>query len=297
MNKKILLDQLLNRPTSSKKQEIQDILNTPTKKTVKEDSSDPNPERNMNSHHLRNLRFDDIKSAFKTFKGERNTNVTQWINNFEEQATLFELTEIQKFIFAKRIIEGQAKLFLEYESKATTWDGLANELKEEFGEQINSALIHQQLSERKKKTNETSIEYFYDMLSLGTKGNVDHSAIITYTIDGLPGPTITKNFMYEAKSIKEFKLKLQTFDLIQPKLGRYNNKKQNETYEEMKEKDTTIEEDRCKNCGNKFHDSESCPDKKKGPKCFKCNTYGHLSRFCTNLITITNKNEETEQGD
>lgn len=56
-------------------------------------------------------------------------------------------------------MEGQAKLFLEYESNATTWSALKDELVDEYGKELNSAMIHKQLSERKKKSNETSIEY------------------------------------------------------------------------------------------------------------------------------------------
>lgn len=58
-----------------------------------------------------NLRFDDIKSAFKKLKGDRKSNVKEWIEHFEEQTTIFQPTEMQKFVFSKRVMEGQAKLF------------------------------------------------------------------------------------------------------------------------------------------------------------------------------------------
>lgn len=66
------------------------------------------------------LRFDDLKSAFKTFKGDKKSIIKKWIQHFEEKATIFQLSEIQNLVFAKRVLRGQAKLFLEYESKATT---------------------------------------------------------------------------------------------------------------------------------------------------------------------------------
>lgn len=106
-------------------------------------------------------------------------------------------------------MEGPAKLFLEYESKAKTWKELADELDDECGSSVNSALIHQQLSKRNKKQNESILEYIYEMLSLGKKGNVDQEAIITYTIEGLLGSAAIKNCMYEANTIKAFKLKME----------------------------------------------------------------------------------------
>lgn len=280
MNKKDQLDNLLGRPpkptdqiqsTSSNQSQIQEEI-----QVIEQ------PSRSYSNPPFQNLRFDDIKSAFKTFKGDKKHNIHQWIIHFEEQATVFQLSEIQKFIFAKRVLEGAAKLFVEYESKATTWNILKAELEEEFGEQLNSATIHHQLSERKKKSKETFIEYFYEMLAIGSRGNVEHKAIITYTIDGLPGSTATKNFMYDARTIKDFKQKLETFELMQPKMtNQPKNIKNNDYQGKRDDKSKNDDEQRCRNCGDKSHNSNSCPNKDKGPKCFKCNSYGHLSRFCT----------------
>lgn len=130
------------------------------------------------------------------------------------------------------------------------------------------------------------------MLSIGSKGNVDRTAIITYTIDGLPGSPTTKNFMYEAKTIKEFKVKLETFDLMQPKFARdqpSKSTKVHETHEKTKERTKWPEQTRCKNCGSKTHNSDSCPDKGKGPKCFSCNDFGHLSRSCSSPKKLDTK--------
>lgn len=52
------------------------------------------------------------------------------------------------------------------------------------------------------------------MLSLATHTNIDKAAIITYTIDGLPGSIESKSFMYEATTISVFKKKLQAHDSI-----------------------------------------------------------------------------------
>lgn len=161
---------------------------------------------NQHNHHQNtpimtnttmNLRFDDIKSTFKQFRGDQKSCIHQWIQHFDEQSTIFQLSNMQKFIFAKRVMENRAKLFLEYESKATTWPTLKHELIEEFGAELNAATIHQQLSEKKKKPNETSIEYLYEMLAIATTAKIQQKAIITYIIDGLPGSTTSKNFMYE----------------------------------------------------------------------------------------------------
>lgn len=177
---------------------------------------------------------------------------------------MFHLDEIQKFIFAKRVIEGSAKLFIEYENKATTWNTLKAELKAEFGSSLNSALVHQQLAMRKKKNTETSTEYLYEMLSIGSSGNVDHAAIITYTIDGLPGSPATKIFYVRSQNDQRFQAETSNIDLIQPKFTPQQsnkNTKSNEQQEKSKEKSKIQGTSRCKNCGSKLHNAESCPNK------------------------------------
>lgn len=51
------------------------------------------------------------------------------------------------------------------------------------------------------------------MLSIATLTDIDIPAIITYTVNGLPGSTSMKSFMYEAEHLKEFKKKLLSYDI------------------------------------------------------------------------------------
>lgn len=248
--------------------------------------NDPNPATSLG------LKFDDIVGAFKHFSGDNRQNVRAWIANFEQQCNEFGFTQIQTFIIAKRMMKDNAKLFVEFESSACNWQKLKRELIEEFGKAINSSLIHQKLKERKKRTNESTIAYLYEMLSIAALGDVDVSATITYTIDGLPGSADSKNFMYEATTLGNFKAKLAVYEILQ---GR--------NFEtETKKSTTTI---RCFNCGSKSHDKTACPYKEKGARCFKCDAFGHVSSSCPKTEALTNKRiniiqpfgEEEEEDD
>lgn len=113
------------------------------------------------------------------------------------------------------------------------------------------------------------------MLSIAKSGDVDEAATITYTINGLPGTTQIKNFMYEAKTIPDFKTKIMTYEIMM------KNERESKEVQQSKTEDL-----RCINCGIKGHLPECCPTKEKGRKCFKCNAFGHISASCPSSKTI-----------
>lgn len=115
---------------------------------------------------------------------------------------------------------------------------------------------------RKKKTSESYLEYLYEILALGAQDNIDIPAIITHTINGLPGPIHTKAFLYDSSTLKDFKKKLCAFELNQNQ-NQSSFRKNDENFEKKPTENSRIV--RCRNCGSKFHQTDSCFQKDKGP--------------------------------
>lgn len=107
---------------------------------------------------------------------------------------------------------GTAQLFMKYESQARTFYDFASELQTEFGNKQNSAVTHEKPRNRRKRRNETMTEYLFSMLALAAEGDVDLQAVLTYTVQGFPGPSSAKFFMLEAENLREFKKKLAAYD-------------------------------------------------------------------------------------
>lgn len=234
------------------------------------------------------IRFDDIKSCFTKFNGDKFSDVNVWISHFERQCKTYGLSLLQRFAFAHRLFTDTAKLFVEYESTASCWKELKFELINEYGAKTDSIIIHTRLGERKKNKDESVIQYMYVMLGIAKQGNVDEASIVRYVIDGLPGNAANKSFMYEARSIYMLKQKLETYEYVSPKFendGRTDKKERVvKKTTEGDSKNYSAKKIHCFSCGDSSHTSNSCPHKEKGPKCFSCNEFGHKSVDCKNKV-------------
>lgn len=117
MNKREQLNKFLNRP-----------VNTPAIEKPKEMPDQNSSETQVNTKHIR---FADIENTFRKFNGQQNIN--QWINHFNEQAIVFKFNDLEKFVFAKKLLHENEALWVQHESEATTFVELIQELKDEYG--------------------------------------------------------------------------------------------------------------------------------------------------------------------
>lgn len=86
---------------------------------------------------------------------------------------MFNWTEIQKLIFAKKSLRGVAKLFIQSEKGITSWKKLKRTLKDEFTHRMNSAELHKLLSRRKIKKDESVHTYYLVMKEIASRGEIE----------------------------------------------------------------------------------------------------------------------------
>lgn len=61
------------------------------------------------------MTFRDIEDSSRPFEKDEKYPVCLWIIDFEEAAELFKFSDIQKLVFAKRLLRDLAKLFIQGE--------------------------------------------------------------------------------------------------------------------------------------------------------------------------------------
>jgi len=125
--------------------------------------------------------------------------------------------ELLKFIFAKRSLQGLAKMFANSERELTSWMKLKQALLAEFKTATNSAQLQKLMADRKMRKGESLQEYFLQIKELASRGNIESSSLIQYVFNGIDHTCANKLVLYNAKSLIEFKDKLKCFEVISGK--------------------------------------------------------------------------------
>jgi len=136
------------------------------------------------------------------------------------------------------------------------------------------------------------------MLEIAEQGYIEEDALIQYIVDGLPDEDSNKTSLYEACTISELKKKLEVYDRLKERIQKKKTpmKKDNpkagtkDARKEHKASSKSSDNKHCFNCGSSEHDVKNCTDADKGPKCFKCNCFGHIASKCN---AKTNSSLET----
>jgi len=124
---------------------------------------------------------DKFEKVVSDYDG-KSMPVKKWFDIFERNAEAYELTEKQMYVQARGKMVGAAKLFLESEN-VCEYEELKYMVIEEFSCNLNSADVHKQLQERKKKKDESLHEYMLQMKKIAAMGDVEDVAVIHHIVN------------------------------------------------------------------------------------------------------------------
>lgn len=158
------------------------------------------------------LTFKDVEDALEMFSADKGENINRWLASFEGTADVCAWSDIQRLMFAKKLLRGSAKLFANFECAAKSWLELKDALVEEFAKTINSKQVHAQLSSVKKRNDETYQAYVYRVLAIASHADMEQEAKIQYVVDGIADDGVNKSMLYSARSIKELREKLTIYE-------------------------------------------------------------------------------------
>lgn len=136
--------------------------------------------------------FRDIEDSLESFDGESGKDVKSWLKEFEDIAAVCSWNDIQKYLYARRLLRGAAKLAVEASVGLHSWKSLKDYLASEFGIPLPGVNVHRALEARKKNSSETLLQYFYYMKHLASRGDIDDTSLIVHIIEGIPDKASNK---------------------------------------------------------------------------------------------------------
>lgn len=240
--------------------------------------------------------FHLTENIIRKFDGKDKTYaVTKWIQDIEENGDIFEWTPKQRLLVARRSLNGTAALWLNSEKTFPCWDTLKIAISKEFPDTIDAKTIHEMMSAKKKKSNESCIDYMFAMKELGRRGKMADYVAIKYVVDGIQDQEINKIMLYGVTTYAELKEKLKIYEILKEKMKKEPIHGKEQKITNTREWSSKV---RCYSCGEKSHKSEDCPKKMQGKKCFNCNVFGHISSQCpakAEASSATASSARTEQ--
>ncbi|KAL0810481.1 hypothetical protein ABMA28_010610 [Loxostege sticticalis] len=204
--------------------------------------------------------------------------VSAWIQDIEDNAEIFNWSPTQRLLVARRSLTGTAALWLRSEKTHKTWDDLRAAITKEFSDTMDAKAVHEMMSSRRKKPNESCFDYMLTMKALGKRGKLPDYVAIKYIVEGIEDSEMSKMMLYGVTSYADLKEKLKIYEMIAAK-----SRKPTQVKTVSSAKASVLPRvpvARCFSCGEMGHVSAECPRKAQGRKCFNCNEFGHTSPEC-----------------
>ncbi|XP_001810078.1 retrovirus-related Pol polyprotein from transposon 297 [Tribolium castaneum] len=228
--------------------------------------------------------------------GSSKTALTaiQWIRKVETIASIYGWDSKNTLFHAMNRLNGAARFWFHgLEESLTDWHTFKTKLVEDFPVIHDDADIHFELSNRKKKFNESYETYVYTMKSIASKGTVSEQAVIKYIIMGLGDRELAKMLSLNDIRTTQDLLKrilqyVSTFQRCKSLRASSPNK-----IETKNDFDSKHLERKCYNCNEVGHISTNCPKPQKKSRCNTCNRVGHFAKDCQQ----SNQRKDTEESE
>lgn len=176
---------------------------------------------------------------------------------------------------------------------------MKKQLSREFETKYNSAMVHSQLIKRKRLQSETPRQYIYAMQTVAGQGIVEEEALIQYIIDGIPDEECNKSILYGSDNVTQLRKNLEHYDRMKERIDNKlrkehakNGKKKTTEKGEKKGSKKESKEARCFICGLTDYMAKNFPHREEGPKCFKCNRFGHIATKCSTASETVKKDRK-----
>jgi len=169
-------------------------------------------DENDNASQVReSIKFHDVRESLNVFTGYDTYSITKWVEDLEEMSEICGWSNVELFIYSKRLMSGTAAIYIRSENGIKSWNRLRECLMNEFRNNLTSAGIRRQLTARVKSYDESHQQYLFKMMEIAKQGDVSEDLLLDYVIASIQDSKVNEFLLYGATTISEFKTKLQLY--------------------------------------------------------------------------------------
>ncbi|KAL7725581.1 hypothetical protein ACLKA6_003201 [Drosophila palustris] len=198
-----------------------------------------------------------IDVLVRSFSGDDSYSIVQWVRDFEDIMTLYDVSEAKRWILAKQLLSGSAKTYIAHVAPLT-WKDLRCELLQVFEKKVTSWDVCKQLE----------------------------AHVIKFIVEGLQDQTGLAAAMLYCTSLSELRDQMMTYEktrkVTAPVFVRNNEiTKGRPSAKIVTSQNHNVNETRCYNCRRFGHVMKECTQPKRPDgACFGCWSTDHQYAQC-----------------
>ncbi|XP_036347689.1 uncharacterized protein LOC118757065, partial [Rhagoletis pomonella] len=191
---------------------------------------------------------------------------TQFIERVEQLRTMYQWEDTFVVFAVLSRLRGVAKRWAHAQPAFREWNDFVVAFLTDFPCVRNSADAHIQMMSMKMNKSEKLIEFYYKMLAIGRRDNIEDTSIIRYILNGISDDSLRKTL--SAMKFTKCADLLQSLSNI-PTNSENRNRVNETNYKNVQQQSSHVSVDANKN----FKSSV-------GPICYNCREKGHIARNC-----------------
>lgn len=222
----------------------------------------------------------------------------QFIDKIEKLKRLHGWADDMVLFAVHHKMKGLAKTWIDALPVMETWADFKRMFLKDFPCKTTIADVHPELMARKRGSSETLMEYYYSMLAIGRKGDLDECSILSYIINGLNDSNLTRTLLaMNLQTCNELLNSFENMSTVMPAKKNYLKGDDENLNRLVNGQNTDRKGPKCYNCNNFGHIAAKCLQPQRKQKCTICLKAGHDAKQCKGKSTVASvENENSTKG-
>lgn len=169
---------------------------------------DAEMEQDTGGQRTKRFKYKDVDGSFRKFEGAADQNIFVWMKSFDQMCTGAKWDDFEKLTYLRRSIKGVAYDVALLDG-GESYDNVKKILLAQFVNEWTPYRAIRSITERKKKPNETPMQYMTDMRRFGQAARLDDASIAMFAVDGLDMEPSWKFVLSRITDLLELRLAME----------------------------------------------------------------------------------------